>query len=83
MMKKQSFVIVLILSIATARTDEGWNMNSDQQDYTVDDLSKDVLDPMQTDPRYTHFFNGSYGVHDVLKELLSNRSLTSTSSTTM
>ena len=73
MMKKKTFsVIVLFMVIASARSEEEWGADSQ-----VDELSGGVVNPMQTDPRYEHFFNGSYGVHDVLQELLYNRSLTS------
>lgn len=35
---------------------------------------------LESDPSYSHFFNGSYAVHDVLSELLNNKSLTKSSS---
>lgn len=32
---------------------------------------------LESNPKYSHFFNGSYAVQDVLRELLNNKSLTS------
>ena len=38
-----------------------------------------VMNTLERDPKYSHFFNGSYAVEDVLAELLNNRSLTKSS----
>lgn len=73
MEKRQILIIVLIIT-ATEELD----VKSDYQHY---DSSETGIDAMQTNPKYEHFFNGSYGVHDVLQELLSNRSLTMSTKT--
>lgn len=76
MVKKQAFsVIALFVVIASASINAEWSADSDKEQ--ADEFNEGGVTPMQTDPRYEHFFNGSYGVHDVLKELLYNRSLTS------
>ena len=66
------FILPLIVCIAIA------NLEVKSQD--IADTVHDVHYPAETgyelqEQKYDHFFNGSYSVHDVLEELLNNRSL--------
>lgn len=78
-------LVVVLVTVGSALADERWTSNADSKSQLEDDGRPDEyptesgMDPIQNHPNYAHFFNGSYEVYDVLKELLSNKSLTSAS----
>jgi len=50
-------------------THEGWDIEEESvTDYIA-------VNSEQDNPQWTHFFNGSYSVKDIMSELVSNRSL--------
>lgn len=73
-MQKMSQILVFALSVAAVTLADGIEWT----DAEAAGGSGAALDTFKKDPKYRHFYNGSYTVQSVLTELLNNKSLTET-----
>lgn len=73
-------MVVFVFTDLAGGTDESWILKASASGNSNPQVHKKEAefgtDAIQTNPKYQHFFNGSYEVHDVLMEFLNNKSLT-------